>query len=483
MRVAITNVSSLVEPENNAEAQALAKAASRLAVMAPGAMYTYKYKMRQWDGKVYPIKRVSQDYSVPTGFLPTFLTSIGADQAGQFPLTLDDRRSVSLKQFHTSRVPLRPYQNEAALAALTNTFAGLWWPRGVIRLATGLGKTETAVAMLEMVNRPSIFLVHRKDLLDQAHKRMLKYGLRAGRVGDGEYDPQFHTVATVQTLGSLMESNPSKLGFLSDVEFAFVDEAHGVAADLNKGNMFSRVLSLLGNAYIRVGLTATPFMRDQYSNMLLEGATGRIVAEKDTRWGIENGFLSDAKVTMVTVPAMKDYLFKPVPDPDTGKKKTRYAMAFTEAVEHNDLRNKRILERLATLPKPALVLVRTTTHGNVLTTMAGQMGMVLPFIHGGNTLAQRKAAVAKLVSQPGYLMATGIFNEGIDIPQLRGLILAAGGKSEGLLMQQMGRGLRQFMGKDGLEVVDFYDLSKPLLPHSKERKALWESEGYEVEVV
>jgi len=111
------------------------------------------------------------------------------------------------------------------------------------------------------------------------------------------------------------------------------------------------------------------------------------------------------------------------------------------------------------------------------------MGIELPFVHGQCSLIQRKAAVAKMVNTPGYLMATGIFNEGIDIPSLKGLVLAAGGKSQGLLMQQMGRGLRQFMGKDGLEVIDFYDLSKPLLPHSKGRLELWKSEGYKVEVV
>jgi superfamily II DNA or RNA helicase len=50
-------------------------------------------------------------------------------------------------------------------------------------------------------------------------------------------------------------------------------------------------------------------------------------------------------------------------------------------------------------------------------------------------------------------------------------------------MQRIGRGLRQFAGKEDLTYHDFYDYSKPLAPHSKKRLDLYRSEGYEVETI
>lgn len=479
MRIRVENVHSTVYPTSEGEVKQLTDAAAKLSVMAPGAEYTWKFKKKQWNGKVYPIQKTNLEdpcFIVPTGYLPSYLEAVRAGNV-QFQ---DHRSGLRNLQLVSSKVPLRDYQVEAARLAFTNTYAGMWWPRGVLRLATGLGKTEVAVAMMAMAGVPSVFLVDSKDLLAQAYDRCRKYGLDVGRLGDSIYEPGFVTVATVQTIGSMLASGQSdRLAFLRDVEFAFVDEAHGIAADLDKGNLFAKVLAFFQKAYIRLGLTATPFMRDEYSNMLLEGSTGRIIIDLDARWGIDHGYLSDAKVTMHTMPALNANLFRRSKE-ESG---TAYSKAYVEAIEFNNRRNDAILDALLRVPGPTLVLVKTIAHGNALVQRAHARGMELPFVNGSHPVSQRRAAVARLVKTKGWLVATSIFKKGVDIPAIRGLVLAAGGKSEGMLLQQIGRGLRRAAGKEGLTVIDFYDLSRPLLKHSENRKRLWESEGYSVEVL
>jgi superfamily II DNA or RNA helicase len=301
-------------------------------------------------------------------------------------------------------------------------------------------------------------------------------------VGDGKNElgkviSEHTVVATIQTLTKRIEDgDQAVLDMLASRECVIVDEAHGIAATLDKGNQYNSLLKLLPNAYIRIGLTATPFMRDAYSNHLLEGSTGKVLVNIPARWLIDHGWLSDATITMVEVPPIPAQSFKA----PLGKKTSRYQMAYVQAIETYDVRNQAILDRVRILPKPALVLVKTVAHADTLIYMAEKQGIHLPFIYGQTPSKERRKAVDRLVRTNGVLMATGIFDLGIDIPPLKGLILASGGKSQGQSLQRIGRGLRTWAGKSGLEVVDFYDLSQPLRSHSEGRKQLWKSEGYKV---
>ena len=79
------------------------------------------------------------------------------------------------------------------------------------------------------------------------------------------------------------------------------------------------------------------------------------------------------------------------------------------------------------------------------------------------------------------VIASTIWDQGVDIPEIRTLIMAGGGKSLVRNLQRLGRGLRIAEGKTSLEVYDFYDNStRWLRNHSSERKKLWDSEGFNV---
>jgi superfamily II DNA or RNA helicase len=74
------------------------------------------------------------------------------------------------------------------------------------------------------------------------------------------------------------------------------------------------------------------------------------------------------------------------------------------------------------------------------------------------------------------LVASKIFDQGVDIPELDALILAGSGKSSGRALQRIGRVIRLSKGKEKAVVVDFFDNCKYLKDHSESRIKIYESE-------
>jgi superfamily II DNA or RNA helicase len=80
------------------------------------------------------------------------------------------------------------------------------------------------------------------------------------------------------------------------------------------------------------------------------------------------------------------------------------------------------------------------------------------------------------------IITTTIYDDGVDLPDLRTLILAGGGKSTVANLQRIGRGLRKAAGKHEVLVIDFNDKTGAILKrHSTARKKVWKDEGFNIE--
>ena len=79
------------------------------------------------------------------------------------------------------------------------------------------------------------------------------------------------------------------------------------------------------------------------------------------------------------------------------------------------------------------------------------------------------------------LIATPIFDEGVDLPELDVIVLAAGGKSAVRLLQRIGRSLRLSPGKTHAMIHDFLDSgNRYTLGHSMGRLKACKKEGFEM---
>jgi superfamily II DNA or RNA helicase len=502
-----------IEPDNvwtlcrydNAGASPLKNILDRgLKVEVPGAEYLYSFKSGAWDGKA----RLWEDYIDPTtkqhagvqirsGLVPRLISLLNLGGV-TWQVGLDSRALTRSASLTTTQVKLRDYQFEAVKAAFGNQNEFGWWPRGVLALATGAGKTEIAVAMYEMNRVPTVFLVHRKDLLIQAKERFEQYGHTVGVIGDGKFEPHKGiTVATMQTFHRILQAHGdgaleasaadldrlNKLSsYMSSTKQTFFDECHLMASNMDRGNQFVKVSDFIDVPY-RWGLTATPFMRTQYDNMLLEAVTGQALYRISSKELIDLGYLTPPRVVMKrvkgTIAVTLDWKGS-----RSSKSRAEYWRKVEEkGIKFNEIRTNMIVDEVAKGPYPMLILVKTIEQAHFIKDAHKRIvGHDILFLSGRDSAKDRRAAIGQLRDgSVQAVIATTIFDEGVDVPELRKVILASGGKSQVKTIQRVGRALRKAGGKSVAEIVDFYDAHHTMLEkHSKAREAVYREQEFEV---
>jgi superfamily II DNA or RNA helicase len=478
MILEFNNVETIITPENDRELNDLAALARLYRLSLPEARYSPEHKKfkesggkKGWDGTASVVKQTGGHYHFPTGLVTKMLTHLDDVQ-------LVDKRYIRKVNLQPHNLQLRDYQQAAYNALFTNVENGMWWPRGVLHLATGAGKTEVAVALIKSCKVNTLFLVHLKGLLGQAKSRLEKYGVVCGSIGDGNFDIKTVTVSTIQTLSNIVKDkkdprHKDMIKYLGTVEQTIFDEAHLIGNKASAWNQFASLAANLEKSYIRVGLSATPFMSDHYSNLILEGVVGRTVYEKRNKSLTAEGVLAKVTVRMVTVPF-------------TWEIKGRWQDVYEEGIVSNQRRNALIIDQIPNLPKPCMILVNRKHQLDLLQAMGTKQGLKMMALHGGNSSEDRELVLEAFVkNRYDALICTTIFDEGMDVPSIASLILGGGGKSEVKLLQRVGRGMRKTATKDSVIIVDFIDkINKNILwRHSRERMAVYRAEGFDIEFV
>lgn len=342
--------------------------------------------------------------------------------------------------------------------------------RGVVKLPTGAGKTEIAIAATTALGPiPTIFLTHRVNLLYQTAQRFAarnpKLKNRIGIIGDGNYSPNLITLATVQTLQAMMKSNPDEFrDLMSYMQFLIIDEAHRAGAD-----QFNRPAVLASNAYYRMCLTATPFMKgNAMEDMLLMGISGPVATTVTNYELIERGIL-----------ARPFFKFFEINGPDL-RRFTKWADIYERGIVHNLERNRLIVSQMGDLSKQGkktLTIVTQKQHGMNIMDLSNGTGIRAKYIDGSNAYAERDKAIKWLERSGDCLVVTNIFDEGVDCNAINAVILGAGNKSAPALLQRTGRAVRRKETDNYAIVIDFIDKQHPkLLEHSAQRYNLIKNE-------
>lgn len=247
-------------------------------------------------------------------------------------------------------------------------------------------------------------------------------------------------------------------------EFVILEEAHEAS-----GNSYYEILRHCKNAFYRLALTGTPFMRDsQESNMRLMACAGDIGIRVTEKMLIDRGIL--AKPYFKTV----ELKIKP-PKMHIA---TQWQAAYRLGIVENEERNKSIVKealKAKIYGLTTMVLVQHTNHGEKLMKLMRLAGIKADYIRGENDQAERKAALKRLESgEIDVLIGTNILDVGVDVPAVGVIILAGGGKAEIALRQRIGRGLRfKKVGPNVALVVDFSDhFNKTLKEHALQRQEI-----------
>lgn len=313
-------------------------------------------------------------------------------------------------------VDLRPYQQECINTILSK-------PPGsyLAQMATGCGKTVT-FANIPRRGRVLI-LSHREELVRQPVKYYdCAVGIeRAGERSDGEEVVS----ASVQTLVRRLSK------FLpDDFDMIIVDECHHAAA-----STYRKILDYF-KPRILLGFTATPNRGDK---VRLNDIFSEIIFQRDLRWAIEQGFLTDILCKRVCIgydlsrvhTRLGDYAPGELADAMAGTADAvaqcyrEHAVGATLIFAVNVEQAEEIARRI-----PGAVCVTGNTEDRA--------GIIQDFTYG---------IIPCIVN-------VMVFTEGTDIPRVETVIIARPTQSDSLYTQMVGRGLRLYPGKEKLVLID-----------------------------
>ena len=121
-------------------------------------------------------------------------------------------------------------------------------------------------------------------------------------------------------------------------------------------------------------------------------------------------------------------------------------------------------------------MVVRVNHGNVLMEKL-KSHLAVAFLDGQKSSKERLSTIKMMKDgNLDVLIASKIFDQGVDIPELDALVLAGSGKSSGRALQRIGRVIRKFPGKKKAIVVEFFDNCKFLRNHSEARIDIYKTE-------
>jgi superfamily II DNA or RNA helicase len=433
----------------------------------PNHQFMKAYKNGNWDGYHYFYNGLTRRFL--SGFLPFIISNL---MTKKIKCELVDQRDISLHTLVDFAEDLRWYQKEA-IAQLTLSYVAsnaqsIFWPRGVLKAPTGSGKTPMAARLIQALNVPTLYIVETLDNMYQTAEVFEKWtDKRIGIVGDSSFCIAEVTIGSLRTLVS---KEKQLQPFFKSVQCVIVDECHQVSQ-----NQYHKVLTQCINAPYRYGISGTPLFRSDLGDCYLIGDCGEIIYEVERSKLEEEGYLSKVKV-----------YFYPIKTPVD--KDAHFQTAYSELICHNEHRNKSVVtltEMLISKGRTVLVLARMVEHGQLLRDMIRAKGIPCAFVSGKDPADIRKAALDAIGEEAKVVVASTIFDQSIDCPELDDLIIASGGNSTIKSIQRPGRVSRpKTSGKNIAYVIDFLDqTNRHLLNHSLSRKAVYEREGFEVKVI
>lgn len=324
-------------------------------------------------------------------------------------------------------IKLRPHQ-QRTIDAVRAAF-GRKVKRVVIVAPTGFGKTATASTLIVWAvakKRRVLFVVHRKEIVRDTHRRLVKAGVTAGLIMADEVASEAPVqVASVQTICAR--------DLCPEADLVVWDECHHNAAE-----SYKKIAAKYPNAW-HLGLTATPEradgqgLRDAFDELVV-GAT---VAELQSTINPETGHPYLASCDVINPPKRLDGIAQ---DP---------VKAWQEHAQG----------------RPTVVFCRSVAESKALALAFEKVGVVARHISSDSSAAAKTARDKDLeaFARGEVTVLTNVFvlTEGWDAPRAKVCVIARGCGSEGTFLQMVGRVLREHEGERALLI----DLSGVVIEH------------------
>ncbi len=296
------------------------------------------------------------------------------------------------------------------LTALVNEDA----KRALVVSATGTGKTYLgAFAVREYQPKKFLYLVHREQIAKKSLESFYKiiggsredYGLLTGNKHDFNKKYLFGTIQTLSQDKVLAELDPKEFDYI------LIDEAHR----MDKQNIYE------------------VFDYHLAYEIRLKDALNEQMLTPFHYVGVEDYTVGDEVITETS--KLKDLV---------AEKRVDYVLKQLDYYGYCGKKAK------------GLVFCSRQEEARKLAELFTQAGHPAQALTNEDSQKKRVEVTKKLENgELEYIFTVDLFNEGIDIPSLNQIVMLRNTQSSIIFIQQLGRGLRKFPGKDYVTVIDF----------------------------
>lgn len=342
----------------------------------------------------------------------------------------------------------RDYQEDMIAAVLRRT-------SGILKAATGAGKTCAGIAAAQRAGLPAIFVVWESGLFDQWIAKLSDMlGLRecdVGIVRGKERRLRTATVAMQQTLSKLDPRSEVYKAF----GFVLCDEIQRTPAVTMRSAIDPFV------AKYRIGVSADVARKDKLEALTYE-LFGDVIYESDNSKLEEQGMVLPVDIEVIPTDFRADWYVPSGGDPGEGTDDdyNRLLAEMSACPKRNELAAAEA-EKVGRTGEAVFVMARRRDHCHALDAKITTAGVPSGLMIGGDDYARvydetRAALVGGHVNVAiGTIQSIG---QGIDVPRVGTVVLAApAAANRQMFNQARGRACRPYPGRKRGRVIYLWD--------------------------
>ena len=366
--------------------------------------------------------------------------------------------------FKNSSLYPRDYQIEAAKCVLKYRFC-------TEEISTSAGKTLIAFMLFRYlldrnIIKKMLYVVPTINLVAQTEEKFYEYEDFCGNKPKWRSKCIFSGAKkngnnTNIDFGTYQSLTKKELDYFKEFDAVCIDECHHASAPSIKS-----ILIKCYKAEYRFGLSGTLPKEDSCDSFMVQSHLGPNVYELPSADLISSGMATPVYVTQIEL----DYL-------DLELKKKLYALRNVSAdekdgakllnLEKDTARESRkrfnyICQTLSKASKNSLVLfadIKNEYGRNIYNWLRENTNKTVYYIDGGTSAENREYYRKQMEENDNvFIVASiGTFSEGVDIDNVFTIYILESHKSEKIIAQALGRGMRLMEGKPRVNIIDFVD--------------------------
>jgi superfamily II DNA or RNA helicase len=458
-------------------------------------------KKKIWDGSVCFVDKKGPNWRIPIGLWREVMQICekygfeveieGLDRIILSNLTLEDFQKWVNEFFEDAEMVPRDYQVETAWKLIKYRYS-------VSEVATSSGKTLISFMIFAYLKshgliKKYMMIAPNTNLVIQASEDFDDYGLhklgvKIQQIGGGSKLREGCDLI-IGTFQSLVKQEPE---FFEDVDCVFVDECHHT-----NSMSIKKIVANCMHSRWRYGLTGTLTKRGTADYLTIQQFLGPLVVEIPPSFLFDNNYATPLEIKVVIL----DWL-----DDEYKQKMSELKVTNTnlEGAELYNIERKMVVESKKRLNYLVDFISKTSKNSLVLfQSVKDEYGRQIWnrlreensdrevfYVDGDTSEDLREEYKSRMANGSNkILIATyGTFATGISINNLHNIFLVESYKSEVLIKQSLGRGMRKMAGKEKVNVIDFVDdfsfgkYQNYLMKHSVARIDIYKREGFQYKI-